>query len=155
MCDAKPLVSIHSSTFSLERESVSVTFVPLWGLYEVGIGLSYRPASQCGLATQFQTRFLESIPRPIVGSDLLTKLSAGYLRTLISDTGWIIRQKEKKQRVKTVLLYNGGSCNVFTLKRCITFRSITKPTTLLKGTQAWEFFGLWFWNLYFFVVSYA
>ncbi len=25
----------------------------------------------------------------------------------------------------------------------------------LKGTQAWEFFGLWFWNLYFFVVSYA
>jgi hypothetical protein len=26
---------------------------------------------------------------------------------------------------------------------------------LFKGTQAWEFFGLWFWNLYFFVVSYA
>ncbi len=25
----------------------------------------------------------------------------------------------------------------------------------VKGTQAWEFFGLWFWNLYFFVVSYA
>ncbi len=24
-----------------------------------------------------------------------------------------------------------------------------------KGTQAWEFFGLWYWNLYFFVVSYA
>jgi hypothetical protein len=27
--------------------------------------------------------------------------------------------------------------------------------SVLKGTQAWEFFGLWFWNLYFFVVSYA
>ncbi len=26
---------------------------------------------------------------------------------------------------------------------------------LLKGTQAREFFGLWIWNLYFFVVSYA
>jgi hypothetical protein len=26
---------------------------------------------------------------------------------------------------------------------------------ILKGTQAWEFFGLWFWNFYFFVVSYA
>ncbi len=26
---------------------------------------------------------------------------------------------------------------------------------LLKGTQAWEFFGLRYWNLYFFVVSYA
>jgi hypothetical protein len=32
---------------------------------QVGIGLSYRPASLCSLATQFQTRFLESIPRPI------------------------------------------------------------------------------------------
>jgi hypothetical protein len=34
---------------------------------QVGIGLSYRPASLCNLATQFQTRFLESIPRPIAG----------------------------------------------------------------------------------------
>jgi hypothetical protein len=33
----------------------------------VGIGLSYRPAILCSLATQFQTQFLESIPRPIVG----------------------------------------------------------------------------------------
>jgi hypothetical protein len=32
---------------------------------QVGIGLSYRPARLCSLATQFQTRFLESIPRPI------------------------------------------------------------------------------------------
>ncbi len=34
---------------------------------QVGIGLSYRPASLCSLATQFQTWFLESIPRLIVG----------------------------------------------------------------------------------------
>jgi hypothetical protein len=34
---------------------------------QVGIGLSYRPASLCSLATQFETRFLESIPRPIAG----------------------------------------------------------------------------------------
>ncbi len=34
---------------------------------QVGIGLSYRPASLCSLATQFRTRFLESIPRPTVG----------------------------------------------------------------------------------------
>ncbi len=34
---------------------------------QVGIGLSCRPASLCSLATQFQTRFLESIPRPIAG----------------------------------------------------------------------------------------
>jgi hypothetical protein len=34
---------------------------------QVGMGLSYRPASLCSLATQFQTRFLESIPHPIEG----------------------------------------------------------------------------------------
>ncbi len=31
----------------------------------IGIELSYRPASLCSLAIQFQTRFLELIPRPI------------------------------------------------------------------------------------------
>jgi hypothetical protein len=34
---------------------------------QVGIGLSYRTASLSSWATQFQTRFLESIPRPIAG----------------------------------------------------------------------------------------
>ncbi len=34
---------------------------------QVGIGLSSRPASLRILATQFQTRFQESIPRPIAG----------------------------------------------------------------------------------------
>jgi hypothetical protein len=34
---------------------------------QVGIGLSYRPASLCSLATRFQTRFLELIPLPIAG----------------------------------------------------------------------------------------
>jgi hypothetical protein len=32
---------------------------------QVGIGLLYRPAILRSLATQFQTRFLESTPRPI------------------------------------------------------------------------------------------
>ncbi len=44
---------------------------PLTHCYEsrnqVGKELSYRPASPCSLATQFQTRFLESTPRPIAG----------------------------------------------------------------------------------------
>ncbi len=40
---------------------------------QVGIGLSYRPASLCSLATQFQTRFLESIPRPIAGLKFSTQ----------------------------------------------------------------------------------
>jgi hypothetical protein len=34
---------------------------------QVGIGLSYRPASLCSLATQYQTRRLELIPRPTAG----------------------------------------------------------------------------------------
>jgi hypothetical protein len=44
---------------------------------QVGIGLSYWPASLCSLATQFQTRFLESIPRSIAGLKFLTLLSKG------------------------------------------------------------------------------
>jgi hypothetical protein len=44
---------------------------------QVGIGL-YRPASLCSLATQFQTRFQELIPRPIAGlkfSTLVTSIN--------------------------------------------------------------------------------
>jgi hypothetical protein len=39
---------------------------------QVGIGLSYRPAILCSLATRFQTRFLELIPRPIAGLQFST-----------------------------------------------------------------------------------
>ncbi len=42
---------------------------------QIGIGLSYRPASLCSLATQFQTRFLESIPRPMAGLKFSTLYS--------------------------------------------------------------------------------
>jgi hypothetical protein len=42
---------------------------------QVGIGLSYWPASQCNLATQFQTRFLELVPRPIAGLKFSTLIS--------------------------------------------------------------------------------
>jgi hypothetical protein len=40
---------------------------------QVGIGLSYRPASLFSLATLFQIRFLESIPRPTAGLKLPTQ----------------------------------------------------------------------------------
>jgi hypothetical protein len=39
-----------------------------------GIGLSYRPASLCSLATQILTRFLELIPRPIAGLKFPTQI---------------------------------------------------------------------------------
>ncbi len=42
---------------------------------QVGIGLSYWPVSLCSLATQFQTRFLESIPRPIAGLKFSTQVA--------------------------------------------------------------------------------
>ncbi len=47
--------------------AVPVTSPAIGARNQVGIGLSYRPASLCSLATQFQTRFLESIPRPTAG----------------------------------------------------------------------------------------
>jgi hypothetical protein len=40
---------------------------------QVGIGLSYRPASLRSLATQFQNRFLESIPFAIAGLKIQTQ----------------------------------------------------------------------------------
>jgi hypothetical protein len=42
---------------------------------QVGIGLSYRTSSLCSLATHFQTRFLESIPRPIAGLEFSALLA--------------------------------------------------------------------------------
>jgi hypothetical protein len=47
---------------------------------QVGIGLSYRPTSLCSLATQFQTRFLELIPRPIAGLKFSTLNTWMYVR---------------------------------------------------------------------------
>jgi hypothetical protein len=52
----------------LYRPAKDVNLSPAMGARnQVGIVLSYRPASLCSLATQFQTRFLESIPRSIAG----------------------------------------------------------------------------------------
>jgi hypothetical protein len=52
---------------------------------QVGIWLPYRPVSLCSLATQFQTRFLESIPRPIAGLKLssLSILQTIFRRLII------------------------------------------------------------------------
>jgi hypothetical protein len=53
---------------SISADSCVGNFIPVMGARnQVGIGLWYRPASLRILATQFQTRFLESIPHPIVG----------------------------------------------------------------------------------------
>ncbi len=66
---------LHSLAESIPRNrflgSINVYKYGLWK--QVSIGLSYRPASLCSLATQFQTRFLESIPRPIAGHKFPTR----------------------------------------------------------------------------------
>ncbi len=60
----------------LKRTSVD-NFSPAMGARDqVGIGLSYRPVSPCSVATQFQTRFLETIPRPIAGLKFSTQASS-------------------------------------------------------------------------------
>jgi hypothetical protein len=41
---------------------------------------------------------------------------------------------KQQNPIKLVLLHNGGSCNACTMKRCITFRCISKHTTLLNVT---------------------
>jgi hypothetical protein len=48
---------------------------PIGARKQVGIRLSYRPAILCSsFAIQFQTRFLESIPRPIAGFKFPTQV---------------------------------------------------------------------------------
>ncbi len=51
---------------------------------QVGIGLAYQPASLCSLATQFQTRFLESIPRPMAGLKFSTQFTSTDQMSLLS-----------------------------------------------------------------------
>jgi hypothetical protein len=58
---------------------------------QVGIGLSYRPASLCGLVTQFQARFLESIPRLIAGLKFPTQASyASRIDSWATNTGSVL-----------------------------------------------------------------
>jgi hypothetical protein len=61
-----------------------------WNL--VDIGLSYRPASLCSLANQFQTLFLESIPRPIARLKFPT-LGSLHGRTLACPPGYISQKR--------------------------------------------------------------
>ncbi len=61
---------------------------------QVGIGLSYRPASLCSLATQYQNRFLESIPRPIAGLKIPTLSSHLLVFLLFSCVFWRLEQFE-------------------------------------------------------------
>jgi hypothetical protein len=65
-----PLATDHlgpSLTFAINLRKITVGNLSpaMRARSREGIGLSYWPASLCSLATQFQTWFLESIPRPM------------------------------------------------------------------------------------------
>jgi hypothetical protein len=57
---------------------------------QVGIGLSYRPASLCSLATQFQTWILESIPLPIAGLKFSTQFCTVWQKTFARLAGLVL-----------------------------------------------------------------
>jgi hypothetical protein len=44
----------------------------------------------------------------------------------------LLQSAQQSAPVRMVLLHNGGSCNACTLKRFVTFRCISKQTTLLN-----------------------
>jgi hypothetical protein len=67
--DLNPCAGIlEQSIGARNRVEIGLSYrhATIWARNQVGIGLSW-PASLCCLAIQFQTRFLESIPRPIAG----------------------------------------------------------------------------------------
>jgi hypothetical protein len=80
--DTKELRDWGRGVHGWKRTSVG-NFSPIMGARnQVNIGLSYRPASLCSLATPFQARFLESIPRPM--ADLSFRLRIPTIPDLLS-----------------------------------------------------------------------
>ncbi len=65
------MLRLRSVNFRRGFQNLSHKTVPLspaiGARNQVGILSSYRPASLCSLASQFQTRYLELIPRPMAG----------------------------------------------------------------------------------------
>jgi hypothetical protein len=96
------------------RQPESVTYIsPAIGarnqLNQVVIGLSYQPASLCSLATQFQTRLLESIPRPIAGLKFLTQDSKLMPENFLSSQLVGISNRRLGRKAST-LKYSLPSC---------------------------------------------
>jgi hypothetical protein len=67
-----------------------------------GIGLSYRPASLCSLATQFQTRLLESICRPKAVLKFRLCLPASLASAAIR-RGWTQKLLKNKYNLSTTI----------------------------------------------------
>ncbi len=76
--------SLHVKPRGNVSESCAGNFSPAMGARnQVGIGLSYLPASLCSLATQLQTRFLELIPRPTAGLKFSTQMLFTYILNVL------------------------------------------------------------------------
>ena len=89
---------------------------------QVGIGLSYQPASLCSLATQFQTRFLEPIPRPIAGLKFSTLFPLAEMHTYWSSS---LGRSVPSSLIRSLMLY---------LRR----RSTAKRSSFHHHMQKWE-----------------
>jgi hypothetical protein len=101
---------------------------------QVGIGLLYRPASLCSLATQFQTRFLELIPRPIAGLKFPTLFSLrGGVRG--GGGGMIFTLKEATKGIST---YAGAAQQQATVNSSYVISTWvqTHHTSSLKSHQS-------------------
>jgi hypothetical protein len=75
---------------------------------QVGIGLSYRHGSLCCLAAQFQTRFLESIPRPIAGLKIPTLLKNGVFLSMSWHHHGLVIYTDTKAFVGFLYSWGGG-----------------------------------------------
>ncbi len=80
ICKNKTVIGFCRSAEQVKYTELHIcvgNFSPAMGARnQVRIGLSYWPASLCSLANQFQTRFLELIPRPIAGLKFSTLYKA-------------------------------------------------------------------------------
>jgi len=138
---------------------------------QVGIGLSYRPASPSSLATQFQTRFLESIPRPIAGlkfsplySVLCTPLYPVLCPLSLHESKWRVqlwtlswklksrygarnRFQEPTLKLSSQATLAGQYVNPIPTWFLAPIVGLKLPTlvSLLKGTQAWDNFEFYFY----------
>jgi hypothetical protein len=114
--------------------------------------VSYRPASLCSLATQFQTRFLESIPRPIAGLKF-SALCTSILLVVERDTRCTsillaaeikIKTKAQTFRYQSLLLEQNQNVLIWSAyyrNKSRTFQFVPKSFKI-----EWEHFGV-FLNL--------
>ena len=94
--------------------------------------MSYRPASLRSLATQFRTRFLESIPRPIAGltisfrlfADIATRLELDTRKQLSGRMFFLAREEDSTMDLTLTLTRDTHHCHTELLYLIVSIFSI-------------------------------